>query len=249
VIPSQDAERLAIEAGEVDVMSADIRPDDLKAMRGLQAAGKVRLFDLGPAVDEDALWFNLGPDSRKTPAARPWLDRAVRRAVAHAVDRAAFVNTVYLGAAVQADGPVPPGNRVWYSDKLPLYAHDIPRARQLLADAGLRDVDGDGIFETSTGKPLAIELLTQRAARDPRTRPKSSPRSEGCRADVNVVPLDLPALIDRLTKHLRGLLRDRPATPTHRQPRLLASSGSFHLWHPKQKYRRRRGRRRSTQRS
>ena len=162
IIPSQDAERLAVEAGELDVMAADIRPDDLKAMRGLEAAGKVRLFELGPAVDEDALWFNLGPDARKPSAARPWLDRAVRRAVAHAVDRAAFANTVYLGAAVRTDGPVAPGNRAWYSDKLPRYDHDVPRARQLLSESGLKDVNGDGIFETSTGKPLAIELLTQR---------------------------------------------------------------------------------------
>ena len=51
IIPSQDAERLAFEAGELDVMSSDIRPEDLKAIRGLEAAGKVRLFDLGPAVD------------------------------------------------------------------------------------------------------------------------------------------------------------------------------------------------------
>ena len=98
IIPTQDAERLALEAGELDIMNADIRPDDLKAVRGLEAAGKVQLYDLGPAVDQDALWFNLGPDARKPAAARPWLDRAMRRAVAHAVDRAAFVNTVYLGA-------------------------------------------------------------------------------------------------------------------------------------------------------
>ena len=71
VIPSQDAERLAMEAGELDVMNSDIRPDDLTAMRGLAAAGKVRLFELGPAVDQDALWFNLGPDARKPAASRP----------------------------------------------------------------------------------------------------------------------------------------------------------------------------------
>jgi peptide/nickel transport system substrate-binding protein len=239
IIPSQEAERLAIEAGELDVMSSDIRPEDLKVMRGLAAAGKVRLFELGPAVDEDALWFNLGPDGRKPAAARPWLDRAMRRAVAHAVDRAAFVNTVYLGAAVQADGPVPPGNRIWHSDKLPLYAHDVPRARQLLTDAGLKDVDGDGTFETSTGKPLAIELLTQRghAIRERGAQVIASDlRDAGL--TVNVVPLDLAALIDRLTKGTYDAAYFAiAATDTDPSANLdyWLSSGSFHIWNPKQK--------------
>jgi peptide/nickel transport system substrate-binding protein len=239
VIPSQDAERLAIEAGELDIMNSDIRPDDLKAMRGLEAAGKVRLFELGPAVDEDALWFNLGPDARKPAAARPWLNLALRRAVAHAVDRAAFVNTVYLGAAVQADGPVPPGNRAWYSDRVPRYGHDVPRARQLLTEAGLKDVNGDGIFETSTGKPLTIELLTQRgnAIRE-RGAEVIASDLEDAGLTVNVVPLDLPALIDRLTKGTYDAAYYAiSASDTDPSANLdyWLSSGSFHIWHPKQK--------------
>ena len=239
VIPSQDAERLAMEAGEVDVMNSDIRPDDLKAMRGLAAAGTVRLFDLGPAVDQDALWFNLGPDARKPAAARPWLDRTMRRAVAHAVDRAAFVNTVYLGAAVEADGPVPPGNRVWHSDKLPGYAHDIARARRLLTEAGLKDVNGDGIFETSAGKPLAIELLTQRgnAIRERGAEVIASDLKDAG-LTVNVVPLDLPALVDRLTKGTYDAVYFAvSASDTDPSANLdyWLSSGSFHVWHPKQK--------------
>ena len=239
IIPSQDAERLALEAGELDIMNSDIRPDDLKAMRGLEAGGKVHVFDLGPAVDQDALWFNLGADARKPAAARPWLDRAMRRAVAHAVDRAAFVNTVYLGAAVQADGPIPPGNRTWYSDKLPRYAHDVARARQLLTEAGLKDVDGDGIFETSAGKPLAIELLTQRGhAIRQRGAEVIASDLKDVGLTVNVVPLDVSALIDRLTKGTYDAAYYAvAATDTDPSANLdyWLSSGSFHLWNPNQK--------------
>jgi peptide/nickel transport system substrate-binding protein len=239
IIPSQDAERLALEAGELDVMSSDIRPDDLNAMRALEAAGKVRRFELGPAIDQDALWFHLGADGRKPAAARPWLDRAVRRAVAHAVDRAAFVNTVYLGAAVQATGPIPPGNRAWHSDQVPVYVHDLRRARQLLAEAGLKDVDGDGTFETSAGRPLALELLTQRghAIRE-RGAAVIAADLKGAGLTVNVVPLDLPALIDRLTKGTYdAAYYGISASDTDPSANLdyWLSSGSFHVWHPKQK--------------
>jgi peptide/nickel transport system substrate-binding protein len=239
IIPSQDAERLALEAGELDIMNADIRPDDIKAVRALEAAGKVRVFELGPAVDEDALWFNLGPDARKPAPARPWLATAVRRAVAHAVDRAEFVNTVYLGAGVVADGPVPPGNRAWYADKLPRYAHDVAEARKLLTGAGLKDVNADGIFETSAGKPLTIELLTQRGhAIRVRAAEVIASDLEDAGLTVDVVPLDLPALVDRLTKGTYDAAYFAiSASDTDPSTNLdyWLSSGSFHVWHPRQK--------------
>jgi peptide/nickel transport system substrate-binding protein len=239
IIPSQDAERLALEAGELDIMNADVRPDDLRAVRALAAAGRVRLFDIGPAVDQDTLWFNLGADARKPVAARPWLDRAVRRAVAHAVDRAAFVNTVYLGAGVQADGPIPPGNRVWHSDKLPRYDHDLARARALLTEAGLKDVNADGIFETTAGRPLTIELLTQHghAIRE-RAAEVIASNLEDAGLSVDVVALDLPALADRLEKGTYDAAYYAvSASDTDPSTNLdyWLSSGSFHVWHPKQK--------------
>jgi len=239
IIPTQDAERLALEAGELDIMAADIRPDDLKAVRALEAAGKVRVFDLGPAVDEDALWFNLGPDARKPAAARPWLDRAMRQAVAHAVDRAAFINTVYLGAGVQADGPVPPGNRAWHASKLPTYAHDVAQARALLTGAGLKDVNGDGIYETSAGKPLAIELLTQRGhAIRVRAAEVIASDLEDAGLTVNVVPLDPPALVARLEKgDYDAAYFTASTSDTDPSVNLdyWLSAGSFHVWHPRQK--------------
>jgi peptide/nickel transport system substrate-binding protein len=239
IIPSLDAERLALEAGELDILNADVRPDDIKAIRALEAAGKVKVHSLGPAVDEDALWFNLGPDARKPEAARPWLVGTVRRAVAHAVDRTAFINTVYLGAGVIADGPVPPGNRTWYADTLPRYAHDIPRARMLLKDAGLKDVNGDGVFETSAGKPLAIELLTQRghAIRERGAAVIASDLAEAG-LTVSVVPLDAPALVERLQKGTYDAAYFAvSASDTDPSANLdyWLSSGSFHVWHPRQK--------------
>jgi peptide/nickel transport system substrate-binding protein len=239
IIPSQDAERLALEAGELDIMNADVRADDLQAVRALAAAGKVRLYDLGPAVDQDTLWFNLGPDPRKPAPARPWLDRAVRRAAAHAVDRAAFVDTVYLGAGVQADGPIPPGNRAWHAKALTTYEHDLTRARALLTGAGLQDVESDGIFETSTGKPLTIELLTQRghAIRE-RAAEVIASDLEDAGLSVDVVALDLPALVDRLQKGTYDAAYFAvSASDTDPSANLdyWLSSGSFHVWHPRQK--------------
>jgi peptide/nickel transport system substrate-binding protein len=238
IIPMQDAERLALESGELDLPNGEIRPDDLKAMRAVAAAGKIRLHDLGPAVDADMLWFHLGTDGRKAAASRPWLSRAFRQAVAHAVDRTAFVNTVYLGAGVPGDGPVTPGNKAWHAQGLPAYAFDVAKARALFAEAGLKDTNGDGQFETSTGKPLRMELLTQRghAVRE-RGAAVLADDLEEAGVGVDVVALDLPALVERLQKGTYDAvyfaISSSDTDPSANLDYWL-SSGSFHVWHPRQ---------------
>ena len=155
------------------------------------------------------------------------------------MDRAEFVNTVYLGAAVEADGPVPPGNRAWHADKLPRYAHDVAKARALLTGAGLIDVDRDGIFETSAGRPLKIELLTQRGhAIRLRAAEVIAADLKEAGLTVDVVPLEVAALVDRLTKGTYDAAYYAiSASDTDPSANLdyWLSSGSFHVWHPRQK--------------
>ena len=94
--------------------NADIRPEDLKAVRGLERRRQGSPLRSGPGGRRGRALVQPRA-GRAAGRARPWLDARFRRAVVHAVDRAAFVDTVYLGAGVPVDGPVPPGNRVWYS--------------------------------------------------------------------------------------------------------------------------------------
>jgi peptide/nickel transport system substrate-binding protein len=238
IIPTQDAERLALEAGELDLLNSEIRPDDLKAVRSLEAAGKVKAYDLGPALDADLLWFNLGSDARKPAAARPWLDVRLRRAVAHAVDRQAFVNTVYLGAGTVVDGPVTPANKAWHADGLPQYGYDPAKARALFAEAGLKDADGDGLFDGPKGKPFTIQVLTQRGhALRERGAAVIAADLQKAGVTVDVVPLDVPALVERLTTGNYDAayfsVTQGDTDPSANLDYWL-SSGSFHVWHPKQ---------------
>ena len=238
IIPTQDAERLALEAGELDLLNSEIRPDDLKAVRTLEAAGKVKAYDLGPALDADLLWFNLGPDSRKPATARPWLDVRLRRAVAHAVDRQSFVNTVYLGAGTVVDGPITPANKAWHADGLPQYGYDPAKARALFTEAGLKDADGDGLFDGPKGRPFTIELLTQRGhALRERGAAVIAADLQKAGVTVDVVALDLPALVERITSGnydaVYFSVTQGDTDPSANLDYWL-SSGSFHVWHPKQ---------------
>jgi peptide/nickel transport system substrate-binding protein len=85
-------------------------------------------------------------------------DARVRRALAHATDRDAIAAHVYDGAeAARADQrPLSP----YYAAAADTASRfDLGRARALLAAAGWRDADGDGIVERD-GKPLRFELCT-----------------------------------------------------------------------------------------
>jgi ABC-type transport system substrate-binding protein/methyl-accepting chemotaxis protein len=66
----------------------------------------------------------------------PFDNRDVRRAVAHAVDKARYVAEVHADAGVVAAGPIPPG-LLGHTDDLVGLEHDPDRARALLARAGL----------------------------------------------------------------------------------------------------------------
>jgi peptide/nickel transport system substrate-binding protein len=200
-VTSQDAEVLRLQAGTVDVMAiADVRPEDIAALRKLRDQGTVQLAEVGAGLDPNVLWFNLTPGA-KTPAAKPYLARTeFRQAISHAVDRDAIVSTVYLGAAVPVYGPVTPGNRTWYSASAPTYPHDLSRAKALLAGIGLTDRNGDGMLDDAAGRPVQFSIITQGGNIRERvvTMIQEQLRQAGIKVDV--VALDPRSLFGRFVQ-------------------------------------------------
>jgi peptide/nickel transport system substrate-binding protein len=179
---------------------ADIRPEDLAALRRLRDQGALQLADVGIGVDPNTLWFNLTPGSPVTKA-KPYLQRAeFRQAISYAVDRDAIVNTVYLGAAVPVYGPVTPGNRTWYSESAPKYPHDAARAKALLAGLGLTDRNGDGLLEDPAGRPVRFSILTQRGNIREKTAVVIQEQLRLAGITVDVVGLDVPSIFGRFSK-------------------------------------------------
>jgi peptide/nickel transport system substrate-binding protein len=235
VIPTQAAEVLALEAGEIDLLSGELRADDLAALRKRADAGELQLYELGTAIDADMLWFNLA-DGGGT--GQPWRDVRFRRGVAHAVDRRAFVDTVYLGAGTPLHGPVTPGNKAWHHAGAAGHPFDVARARALFTEAGLRDRNGDGTLEGGDGRPFRLELLTQKghAVRE-RAAAFLEADLEKAGLAVDVVPLDVPALSERLSNgKYQAAYFTLSSSDTDPSANLdfWLSSGVFHVWHAKQ---------------
>jgi peptide/nickel transport system substrate-binding protein len=85
-------------------------------------------------------------------------DKRVRLALTHAIHREEIVQYVLYGLGTVASGPFP--NHLWYSNPhvKPL-SYDPQKARELLAEAGWKDTDGDGILDRE-GKPFRFTLIT-----------------------------------------------------------------------------------------
>ncbi|HEX8961225.1 MAG TPA: peptide-binding protein [Geobacteraceae bacterium] len=85
-------------------------------------------------------------------------DRRVRQALTSAIDKGEIVHGVLLGMGQVAHGPYKPGT--WaYNPHIPDFDYNPGRARQLLAEAGWRETNEDGIL-VKDGKPFRFTILT-----------------------------------------------------------------------------------------
>jgi len=85
-------------------------------------------------------------------------DKRVRQAIAYAVNKEEMIRGVLLGLGQAATGPYKPGT--WAcNDRVRTYPYDPGRAKSLLAEAGWRDSDGDGVLDKD-GRPFAFEIIT-----------------------------------------------------------------------------------------
>ena len=148
IIPSQATTFLELKAKGVDATTLTAlqykRQTDYRAFE--RAYTKFR----HPGNGYTYVGFNL-----KDPR---FADRRVRQAFAHAINKREVIDGVRLGLAREATGPYKPGTWV-YTDKVKTYPYDMAKARQLLAEAGWKPRDGDGLL-TKDGTPFAFELLT-----------------------------------------------------------------------------------------
>lgn len=137
----------ALRAGEIDVafQFPDPQVADYEAIDG------VEVFNT-PGVYGDAIWMNLRPD--KTHPAL--LERAVREAIIHGIDRATLAEQL-VGPGVQLA-------RSWFPDQflpedLPFLEYNPDLARQMLDEAGWVDTNDNGIRDKD-GVELILRFYT-----------------------------------------------------------------------------------------
>ena len=204
-------------------------------------SGRIALHSAGVSIAPDMLWFNLDPAS---PSARdrPWLQRdELRHAISHAVDRAAIVNTVFLGEAVPIAGPITPGHGEWFrSGPASSRRSTRERRRSCWMAIGLTDRNGDGLLDDAEWTTASFSILTHEGQLGARADGRddqgaaataSASRSTSCRSSRS-------RCSDSGGQHDYDAIYFAPRIRRVRsgqEPDFWLSSGPFHVWRPGQK--------------
>jgi len=240
VVPDQDAELLRLQSGDTDMTMSELRPDDYVAARRAEDQGKLKVVELGVGTDADAFWFCLKPEAWKKDPRFAFVSKPeFRQAISYAVDREAFAENVFLGAAVPIWGPVTPGNRVWFWASVPRYTHDVNKAKEILKGIGLEDRNGNGVVEDAQGHEARFTVITQQGI-GWYDRGTTELRNQLAKAGIAIeaAPIDNGALIKRLLSSDYEAIYYRPLSsdldPAGNMD-FWMSSGSGHFWNLEEK--------------
>lgn len=136
-IPDDAARVTALKAGHVDVIApvppADVATVEKDARLKIVRVDTPWVFALEFGFRENAAQLTA-KDGSALPR-NPFRDERVREALDLAIDRRALAEVAMEGLAKPADQMAAPGAPE-FNDKLPALKPDLPRARQLLAEAG-----------------------------------------------------------------------------------------------------------------
>ena len=238
-VPSEDSQVIRFQSGDTDVLSR-FSAQNFAVLEKQQQAKSYHLFDLGPGLEYNFLFFNLNdlgsknlPEIAKKQA---WFqDLKFRQAVSSAIDRDGIIRLVYNGRATPLWGHVTPGNKLWLEANIPHPAQSVERARQLLQSAGFSWKD-DGALIDSRGNAVEFSILAN-ASNAQRVKMATIIQDDLSHLGMNVhvVSLDFGAVVDRFMKThdyeaaIMGLASgDADPTP---EMNVWLSSGSTHLWH------------------
>ena len=140
----------ALRAGQVDVILGQVPPTDANSLKDEPG------FTVG-IYDTNALYFlSMNLDPAHTTL---FEDVRTRQALAYALDRQSVVDNLLLGYGEVAQGSQATLSIAYAPDKIQThYDYNPEKAKQLLADAGWTDEDGDGVVELN-GQKLAFSLV------------------------------------------------------------------------------------------
>jgi len=129
LIADSSAQVSAFLAGELDVLTASITEKDL--VRKAKPNCPVR-----EGVTVSSFIFRTQPYDDKRPLKPPFDDKRVRNAIQLAINKQECVDAVYQGSGVPLVGMIPPDRVPWALPESDMIKQDIPKAKQLLAEAG-----------------------------------------------------------------------------------------------------------------
>jgi len=154
IIPSNEVGDAQIRSGEIDILW-NLTEAQIPAFENVEGVS----LQVTPSSNIEYLGLNLSMRGMADPSMPHAIlgDRAVREALASAIDRTPIVNDLLFGKTEVATSPIGLG---WAAPEgIAVPAYDPEKAKSLLEGAGWKDSDGDGIREKG-GAKLSLEIST-----------------------------------------------------------------------------------------
>jgi peptide/nickel transport system substrate-binding protein len=233
--PNRDVEMLRFKRGELDLINSL----DSEYFDKLAATSPQLVHDAGPSLDSEQLWFNEVAKSPIPAYKKNWFRLAsFRRAISEAINREDLSRIVFHGHAQPAVGPFSPANKFWFDSKLKPQMYDPDAALKALQAEGFRMKNG--ALKDKDGNEVVFSIITNAGSK---TRERMAVLIQDdlqkIGVHVNVVTLDFPSLIERMTQSfdyeaiLLGLTN--VDLDPNGEMNVWLSSSENHQWNPQQK--------------
>ena len=233
--PNRDIEVLRFKRGELDLINSL----DSEYFDRLSSSSPNLVHDAGPSLDSEQMWFNQVGKAPIPNYKRNWFRSTnFRRAVSLAINRNDLSRVVFNGHARPAIGPISLANKFWFNQELKadLYNPEAALAKlQLdgfrLQNGTLRDVNGNAVefsIITNSGNKYR-ERMAALIQQD----------LQKLGVKVNVVTLDFPSLIERISQSFNYEAAILGLTNVDIDPNaqmnVWLSSSENHQWNPQEK--------------
>jgi peptide/nickel transport system substrate-binding protein len=237
-VANSDAEVIRFQAGETDIINR-ISAEDYAVLEKDQGLRSFHLFDLGPSLEFNFLFFNMNTavpaQSSGLARKQAWFREVkFRQAVSLGIDREAMTRIVYRGRGTPLWTPVTPASNFWMNMAIPHPARSVAGARKLLGSAGFSWKD-DGTLLDGSGLPVEFSIISS-ASNLQRTQMATMIQADlkdlGIR--VQVVPLEFHSVLDRIfqTHDYEAAVLGLGAgdVDPNSEMNIWLSSGNDHVW-------------------
>jgi peptide/nickel transport system substrate-binding protein len=233
--PNRDVEVLRFKRGEVDLINSL----DSEYFDKLAATSPELVHDAGPSLDSEQMWFNQVAKAPLPGYKKSWFrSTTFRRAISQAINREDLSRVVFRGHAQAAAGPVSPANKFWFNAKLKPATYAPDAALKALQGEGFRLENG--ALKDKDGNAVVFSIITNSGNKyRERMATMIQEDLQKIGIHVNVVTLDFPSLIERMTQTfdyeaiLLGLTN--VGLDPSEQMNVWLSSSENHQWNPQEK--------------
>ncbi len=244
IVQDQNAQLLKFQQGETDYLG--FRGQDFPLLKRGEKNGGYTVHRLGPDFGTSFLFFNLngdrGPQGKPyiDPAKRAWFfDPAFRRAVAHGLDKTSIIRIALNGLGYPQDGAMSPASGFFHNPNVPRYEYDPQKSKAILDSLEIRDRNGDGIREDGKGRNIEFTLVTNSGNTVREQIGKlinKDLQNLGFKVHFNLMEFNaLIAKLDASRDWDACIMGLTGGIEPHFGANVWQSSGTLHMWWPRQK--------------